>query len=204
MKVTLQTYEEITLSVNDQEMTFSEQELVSILKEHFKMAGPREGIWFYIDPLSIDQNLFQKKRRDKSQEATRLLILEAFENLKKYPDTYAKPFRTLMPQKTWVEKDENQLIEVAQALGKCIADWIYQALEWAQRIHNGETWKKVCNEKDTANWYRLIRWKDGSKKIIGGARKNQFCSYSATQICSYDGFDMYDSYETIPLIVDYD
>ena len=31
-----------------------------------------------------------------------------------------------------------------------MADWVEQAFEWAQRISNGESWKTICNDADTA------------------------------------------------------
>lgn len=78
--------------------------------------------------------------------------------------------------------------EFARSMGGHIADWVEQSLEWAQRIVNGETWEAICNNPDTANWYRLVKWKYGKTRIIGGSSKlnngssvsfvlnNDFCS----------------------------
>lgn len=70
---------EVTLQVNGRNMTFSEKELRAILEEHFssetrqvttaKVAQkPTEGEWFEVKPQAIDQELFEKKRKDQRQE----------------------------------------------------------------------------------------------------------------------------------------
>ena len=214
MKVTLRT-DEITLSVNGKEMTFSEKELISILKEHFKSEEskvnehalevaqrPTEGKLFKVDPLSIDQELFKKKRRDSRQEATRQYILEAFEEVKKN-SKYAKPFKTLMPEKTWNSKTVSELKELASSLGDHNADWVEQALEWAQRIANGEAWEEICNKRDTANWYRLVVWKNGYARLVGGSRYD----HDFAPACDVSNLNYNDSYNfnyTVPLVVLYE
>lgn len=56
----------ITLQVNGREITFSEQELSSILEKHFskvKVAQKlTENEWFEVKPHAIDQKLFEEKR----------------------------------------------------------------------------------------------------------------------------------------------
>ena len=47
---------------------------------------PTENEWFEVKPRAIDQKLFENKRKDDKQEATRLLILEAFAEMKKNPE----------------------------------------------------------------------------------------------------------------------
>ena len=214
MKVTLRT-DEITLSVDGKEMTFSEKELISILKEHFKSEEskvkeqsmeieqrPTEGKLFKVDPLSINQELFKKKRSDSRKEATRQYILEAFEEVKKN-SKYAKPFKTLMPEKTWYSKTVSELKELAGSLGDHNADWVEQALEWAQRIANGESWEDICNKADTANWYRIVVWKGGYARLVGGSR-NSSINYPACDVnYNYCVDDDYIS-GAVPLVVLYE
>ena len=195
----------VTLQVNGQEMTFSEQELTAIVEKHLSTQTtekPTEGKRFDVNPLVINQKLFKKKREDSRQESTRKLIVEAFSEVKKNPEKYAKPFQTLMPKKTWSSKTVAELKELAESLGDCIADWVHQALEWAQRIDNGQSWEAICNESDTANWYRLVVWKNGYTRLVGGSRKSDISEPS-----SYVDSRSYDSYDriggTVPLVVLY-
>ena len=174
----------VTLQVNGREMTFSEKELIAIVEKHLSSETirktstaevpqkPTEDEWFEVKPQAIDYELFKKKRRDKRQEATRQLILEAFAEIKKEPEKYGKNFKTMMPKKTWRSKTVSELEELARNLGDHNADWVEQVLEWAQRIANGESWEAICNDADTANWYRLVVWKYGYKRLIGGSVDN--------------------------------
>ena len=163
--------EKITLQVNGREMTFSEQELSSILEKHFfSKVSPTEGEWFEVKPMAIDQKLFEKKRTNQFQEETRQWILKAFDQLKDNPEKYGKNFETMMPKSTMHQKTAKQLVELASKLGDHNADWVEQALEWAQRIANGEWWGSLCNSKDTANWYRLVLCpEDECILLIGGS-----------------------------------
>ena len=52
--------------------------------------------------------------------------------------------------------------------GDHLADWVEQAMEWAQRIANGEKWETICNQADTIGCYRVIKGKDGRPKFVGG------------------------------------
>lgn len=158
----------VTLQGNRRKQTFSEQELSSILEEHIlentikkamtaKVAQkPTEDEWFEVKPYTIDQQLFKKKRKDEQQEATRQLILKAFVEMKNDSEKYGINFRTMIPKQEWAYKTVAQLKEMARRLGGHNADWVEQALEWAQRIANGESWEAICNDADTANWYRLV------------------------------------------------
>lgn len=168
---------------------------------------PRAGEWFEVIPETINQNLFLAKRKDSRQEQTRQIILEAFAEVKNNPK-YAKCFETMMPEEAWVE--ERTLVArtvltlgaLSYKLGDDMADWIHQALEWAQRICNGETWDAVCNEPDTANCFRLIKWKNGYYRIVGGAR-NYRNRAPASDVVRYD-FALNDKIrDTVPLIVRY-
>ena len=198
----------VTLQVNGRKMTFSEVESISILEDDFESKTlevaqkPTEGKWFKVNPLAIDENLFKKKRSDSKQEKTRQLILEAFEEMKK-DSKYAKPFKTMVPEKTWTSKTVSELKEMAKELGDHNADWVEQALEWAQRIANGETWKSICNDPDTANCYRIVVWKNGYCRLVGGSRKDDD-SNPASDVGwnDYDDSGNYDS--TVPLVVLYE
>ena len=152
----------VTLPIHGRERTFSEQELIAILEKHFSNETtekattanvakvPTEDQWFEVNPQAINQGLFQKKRKDERQEETRKLILEAFAEVNSSPEKYGRKFKTMMPNTTWISKTVGELKELACELGDHNADWVEQALEWAQRICNGESWETVCNNVDTA------------------------------------------------------
>lgn len=204
----------ITLQVNGREMTFSEKELIVIIEKHLsettqqtitaKVAQkPTEDAWFEVKPQAIDQKLFEKKRNDNRQEATRKLILEAFAEMKENPEKYGKNFKTMMPQKTWSFKTVVQLKEMASNLGDHNANWVEQALEWAQRIANGESWEAICNNKDTANWYRLVVWKNGYARLVGGSVCDNN-SKPASDVYNYDYYDDNSLNRTVPLFVLYE
>ena len=205
----------ITLVVDGEEKTFSEEELASIVKKHLaqnKVAisseekpierpmHPTEGVPFEVNPF-IDRNLFQEKREDRRQEWTRQLILEAFAMVDENPKKYGKPFKTLMPEKTWQSwKKVGELIDIAYKLGNHEADWVEQALEWAQRIFNGETWEDICNNPDTANWYRLVKWKNGYYRLVGGSRGPNIVT-PASHVISNDFGSSFGILYTVPLVV---
>ena len=171
----------VTLQVTGWEMTFSEKELIAIVEKHLsrnttkkatttKVAQkPTEDEWFEVKPHAIDQKLFEKKREDNRQEATRQLILKAFAEMEENPEKYGRNFKTMMPKKTWTSKTVAELKKMARKLGDHNADWVEQALEWAQRIANGESWESICNAKDTANWNRVVVWKNGYARLVGGS-----------------------------------
>lgn len=204
----------ITLQVNGREMTFSEEELTAIVEKHFaeevievepethQVEQLTSEEWFEVNPLEINQSIFQAKREDKNQEATRQLILQALTVLKKDPQRYGRPFETLIPEKTWLQKTAVELITLASDLGDHNADWIELAFEWAQKICNGASWESICNKPDTAKWFRLVRWKYGVMRIAGGSVLNN----EALPESSIGGFN-YGSHQMIhsavPLVVRY-
>lgn len=205
----------ITLPIHGRERTFSEKELIAILEKYFsneateqattaKVAQvPTEDQWFEVNPQTINQSLFKKKRKDERQERTRKLILEAFAEVKSSPEKYGRKFKTMMPKKTWTSKTVAELKQLACEFGNHNADWVEQALEWAQRICNGESWEAVCNNADTANWYRLVVWKNGYARLVGGSRHNSDY-YPASDVYNYDYYfgDGFNS--TVPLVVLYE
>lgn len=109
----------------------------------------------------------------------------------------------MIPEKTWNAKDNKELEQVACELGDRIADWVEQALEWAQRICNGESWEELCNKRDTANWYRVVRWKNGRYRQSGGSYKFDLLDRVAV-IHEYDTCDDRKCWYVVPLIVLYD
>lgn len=197
----------ITLTIGGQEMTFSKDELSNMVEEHIrnKMEAcaleqqktvekiaekPTEDEWFEVKPRTIDQMLFEEERKKPEEERIRKLILEAFVEMERIPQKYGRNFKTMFPKKDWAERSVSRLIEMAYVWGDHNANWIEQALEWAQRIANGETWEAVCNYKDTSDWYRLIIWKNGYARLVGAM---------------YYDFHAYEKlYDTVPLVVLYE
>lgn len=204
----------ITLQVNGREMTFSEEELVAILEEHYGdktsktkirtartaqgeiieiAKTPTEGKCFEVKPSSIDRKLFQEKRADEHEERLRGLILKAFAEVDKHPEKYAKDFKTMIPIKDWSKRTMNGLIRIAKELGDHIADWVEKALEFAQRISNGETWEAVSRKKDANIWHQMVKAPNGGWVehywLIGGIVSHTLPS-AASQIhldLRYDG-----------------
>ena len=173
------------------------------MKQEISEQIPREGIWFEVNPKTIKQSLFEKERENPFQERTRRRILKALDEMNKNPDKYGRKFKTMMPKKTWDSKNAKELKEMAYELGGHVADMVEQALEWAQRITNGETWEQICNFPDTSNWYRLIQWKKGYFRRIGGSRLYNRNASSAV-VGSLNLYD-YDRFEdTIPLVAAYE
>ena len=136
------------------------------------------------------------------QEETRQIILKAFEEFDNNPEKYNKKFKTLMPKKEWPGKTVQELKDVANKRGNHIADWVEQALEWAQRIQNGTPWEYLCNYSDTGNWYRLVVWDNGKGVHIGGA-----INYDVHHAPSSIGSNFYKDEKvlrnTVPLVVKY-
>ena len=205
-----------TLLVDGVEMTFTQEEIIAIVEEHFdkakfeqkqeepirRLTRPEEGVPYLVNPSEIDWTLFKTERGNVRQESTRKLILEAHTFVDEYPQRYGKPFYTLIPNKTWDNKTVGGLRELATNLGDHMADWVEQALEWAQRITNGETWEDVCNKADTAKWYRLIDWKGSCARLVGGSRiVSNDRPASAVYVCDYNSG--YRIGCTVPLVVLY-
>ena len=159
--------------------------------------------WFEVNPQAINQRLFQKKRKDKEQEKTRKLIQKAFAEVKYNPEKYGRKFKTMMPKKTWESKTVEELKQLACKLGDHNADWVEQALEWAQRINNGASWEAVCNNPDTTNWYRLVEWEDGLARIVGGSLDYQDGS-PASYVYERDYYSGDRIIRTVPLVVSYE
>lgn len=136
-----------------------------------KTRTPTEGEWFVVNLNTINKNLFKREKKDPDQEKTRQIIREAFQMVRIRPRKYHKEFKVMVLEKTWEKKSIRGIEAIACKFGDHAADWVEQALVWAQRISNGESWKTVCNDPDSANWYRLIAWKDNYWKMVGGSQK---------------------------------
>lgn len=153
-------------------------------KKHEISRKPEEGKLFRVEPLNINKKLFEEQKNDKSQEFARRIIKDAFRKVEQNPNRYSTPFWTLVPENKWNYneiKNEKELRDYALDSGGQMADWIEQALEWAQRIQNGESWENLCNNPDTLRFYRMIEWKDGEPKIVGGSTEENY-TYSPTHI----------------------
>ncbi len=53
-----------------------------------------------------------------------------------------------------------------------MADWVEQALEWAQKIFDGQSWESICNYPDTSKNKRMIIWKNGNYATVGNYYDN--------------------------------
>jgi len=162
---------------------------------------PTEGKLFEVNPLGIDRSIFEKPMSDWKQELIRKNIQEAFVEVDKHPEKYASQFYTLIPEKKWDGyKTVPELKAYAYDLGGRIANWVEQVLEWAQRISNGENWEDICNNADTANWYRMVIGKNRHYEIAGGSR---YCnSHNAAAYIGYeDCYSEEGAKHTVPLVV---
>ena len=164
---------------------------------------PIEGVWFKVDPTSVNKELFMSKRNNISQEATRQFILDAFYEMEKYPERYERTFYTLVPKNLRSGRTIKELKTCTGMYNGCMANWIEQSLEWAQRISDGETWEDICIKHDTMTWYRLVEWKGGAIRFVGGA-STSFIKCSATKVgtTNWTLNDMV--YHAVPLIVRYE
>lgn len=166
-----------------------------------KVPTYAEGKMFNVNPLAIDRSFFEMAKSNYKQESTRKLIIAAFAEVDKNPEKYSAPFTTMIPEKKW---DKHKLVtemeQYAKELGGHMADWVEQALEWAQRIFNGETWENICNNPDTAMCYRVVAWDDGFWRLVGGSRAvNDCCPASYVYDRIFGPFVGFRS--TVPLVV---
>lgn len=162
---------------------------------------PTEGKLFRVSPLGIDRRHFEEPMSDQNQESTRQIIQEAFAEVDKHPERYNTSFYTLIPVINWdYDKTVEELKEYASDFGGLMADWVEQALEWAQRISNGESWESICNMADTEHWYRMISWKNTCYRIVGSSRHFRG-GEAVSAVRQHDYNSMSKVHHTVPLIV---
>lgn len=195
----------VALKASGRKFDFSKEELEelkAILEEYFSsktteqvegpakvVKRPTEEEWFLVNPTEINWELFEDEREDPHQEATRQIILEARSVTKENPEKYGKPFETKMIKKNWIGYLCSSIVEKkASHFGDHIIDWVEKALQWAQRLTNGETWEALCNDKDFTEWYQLVKWKDGKIVVVGSSKRDSNDS-SATNIFQYKVYD---------------
>lgn len=141
----------------------------------------------------------KKKRKDIKQEKTRKLIKEAFREFDAKPAQYPE-YETMVPEKTWVVDTIENIKKFSNMYGGNTANWVEQALEWAQLIANGVPWETLCNTQDFSQWYRVITWKDGEPRVVGGSVQGGN-SCSATHIHAYNYTNSSTPGNVVPLIV---
>lgn len=184
---------------NGKKRTFYSVESFSA-KEEFCLPIA-EGKLFEVNPLKIDRSKFKISVSKPMHKWVLRTINEAFLEVDKHPEKYSSPFYTLIPEKKWAGfKYVDELIEYANDLGGYMADWVEQALEWAQRISNGESLEDLCDAPDTANYYRIFFWKNNYVRRVGGSRA---CGddNSATAINISDTHCITYVDRTVPLVV---
>lgn len=130
---------------------------------------PKEGKWFRVDPKTIKRQLFEEERVNAYEEHTRELIVRAFQEVDANPMKYARAFKTMFPARKWELCKPKTLRAMAKMKGGHLANWVEQALEWAQRISNGETWAAICIDPDAARNFRIVEWERGFVRLIGGS-----------------------------------
>ena len=179
----------------------------SLIPSTFELAlKPTEGKCFKVNPKEINRTLFLEKRVDRQQEICRIRILEALKWVDKNPEKYGEEFYLLIPMKKWVYGRKKyttvqKQIEFAERIGGYVSTDITEALAWAQRITNGESWEEICNNKDTIKYFRLIIWINGEAILSGGSSKERHSYMSASHIdddcCSLD----FELTMTVPSVV---
>lgn len=200
----------IVLTLKGRERSFSEEELVEILENYFSNETiieaelPKEEVWFNVNPLGINQELFDESRADETQEKMRKLIVKAFKEMEGNTEKYGNPFQIMIPKMYWEGKNSRktvkQMKEYAEELGDHIADWVEQSLKWAQCIANGTSWESICNKPDNTKWYRVVLWDDGYR-IIGGSSEES-TEYPAFDIFEDGVFNLEDPIiSVVPLVV---
>ncbi len=149
-------------------------------KRHIR---PVEGEWFDVEPYRINRKLFEDDRQDKEQQFTLGNIRKAFQWLDSSPYENGRPFKILIPKKTWGTITIREMLDITKTFGGNMSTGFETDFLWAQIINNGETWENLCNKPDTLNYYRLVNWGKENSVIFltGGALKGSI-NYSATHV----------------------
>lgn len=149
---------------------------------------PTRDKWFKVDPKKINWELFEEKRQDPEQEATRDLINRARCSLKSNPELYGRKFETKrVYDNPWRKYPAELEARVYEQTKRKIALIPEQAFEIAQRISNGETWEELCNNPDTEKYSRLVagmggcgftgHFNDGEYYLFGGEKLGSPANY---------------------------
>ena len=150
-------------------------------------------------PDSIKQWNLYKNKGSKEEEWVKRVVSEAFVEVNNNPQKYAKPFEIMIPCK---EKSKSTIEEwkyFAENVGGHIADWVELALSWAQMVDNGVSWDAICKVPDTEYYHRLVIWKDGRVRRIGGST---YCHDTNTVSCiCNNGYSPDDTTFAVPYIV---
>lgn len=191
---------EITVTVKGREVTLSEKELVSILEQHFKILNVVKGV--EVNPITIDESIFEigeKEHYYSHEEYIMQLIQKAFIEMKKDIRRYARPFEIVTPAELEPVYTEEKMVALAEQYGDHLADWVEQALQWAQKIANGED---IFNKSDDSKWFRAISWQDGHVCLVGGSEEfnNHDC---ASAIHEFHVNSFYQLHNAVPAIVRY-
>lgn len=157
---------------------------------------------YEVNPMSIDKKEFEKERQDKRQEVVRQIIIKALYIVKEEPDKYGRKFKTLVPEEEVGFKSVKYFVERSTQIGDHMANWVEQALEWAQKIINGASWESICNEQDMSKYARLVIWNNSQVKIVGGSCKSskEYTPSSVSSFCCGETLVLDD---VVPLVVSY-
>lgn len=165
----------ISLSVFERNVSFGRGNLTAMVEWYFINLAkwhsivPEEGLWYDVDPTSIDKKLFYKRRENVQEEWIRTIIQDAFKEMHANPKMYGRKFQNMSPKKEWDSMTVSEMAELPKKeQGTILTNWVFLALEWAQRIER-EGWDDVCKNPDKAKWFRLIVWKDLSYRLAGGS-----------------------------------
>lgn len=158
-----------------------------------------------VKPLEIEQQQFHRPRKDESQECLRQMILEAFVELERKPEIFGQPFTIIIPSKTWEGgKKVCELKEISSSIGDHMANWVEMSLTWANQISKSKrNWDKLSNCPDESEWFRLIVWKDGCTRLMGGSSYTQQ-THTMTDIFSVSYGLQEKLYDTVPAVVRYE
>ena len=187
------------IKVDVNEITVTVKELVSILEQHFKILNVVKGV--EVNPITIDESIFEmgEKGYYSHEEYIMQLIQKAFIEMKKDLRRYARPFEIVTPAELEPVYTEEKMVALAEQYGDHLADWVEQALEFAQKIANGED---IFNKSDDSKWFRAISWQDGHVCLVGGSEEfnNHDC---ASAIHEFHVNSFYQLHNAVPAIVRY-
>lgn len=162
--------EKFSTDVCGREVEVSGAEIVEALVHYHKSQNSiTEGKWIKVVPEWICEGLFSTPRESREEEQLRRKIVVALAEAKKN-EKYKKTFYFLVPKEP-ENKTFNQILADAKKENLAIMDWVWQGLEWAFRITQGESWENICLNPDTSSWFRVIKSKESTYEVWGGARR---------------------------------